>query len=214
MGGTDLLEGRPARLGGAGLTGLTLLLLAMALAVVVLLFAVRVTGTSMEPTLRQGDRLEVDLANRRNVARFDLVEAVQPGARESGGGTHIVKRVIGLPGDQIAVEGGADAPRVYVRPAGSTTVLAVDNPPWRDQATGGAQPCCTSDGRATGSPTWVTVPDGSYWLIGDNWSGSTDSRVFGFVRQDQIRARLVLRILPPGRFGRLTTLARLVPVDE
>jgi signal peptidase I len=204
--------GRPVGVGG--LAGIVLLVLALLVGIVLLALSVRVTGTSMEPTLHENDRLEVEVFRPRDVARFDLVEASQPGERASGGGTRIVKRVIGLPGDQISVaEDDGLVPRVYLRPAGTHEVLLVDNRAWSDRIGGSIAPCCTADGRSTGVPTWVTVPPDSYWLIGDNWGGSTDSRVFGFVTKDEIRTRLLFRILPPSRYGKLTSSASLVPIS-
>jgi signal peptidase I len=202
-----------ALFGRVGLTGLVLLVGSLTVAIVVLSFAVRVSGTSMEPTLRDGDRLEVEVFGSGDPDRFDLVEANQPGARDSGGGTRIVKRVIGMPGDEVSVVGDPTAPRVMVRAAGSSDVWVVDNPSWTDRIGSSTASCCNDEGRSTRSPTWVRVPEDSYWLIGDNWGGSTDSRVFGFVTRDEIRSRLRFRVLPVTRFGWLTSPARLVPAQ-
>jgi signal peptidase I len=203
-----------ALFGRVGLTGLVLLVGSLTVAIVVLSFAVRVSGTSMEPTLRDGDRLEVEVFGSGDPDRFDLVEANQPGARDSGGGTRIVKRVIGMPGDEVSVVGDPTAPRVMVRAAGSSDVWVVDNPSWTDRIGSSTASCCNHEGRSTRSPTWVRVPEDSYWLIGDNWGGSTDSRVFGFVTRDEIRSRLRFRVLPMTRFGWLTSPARLVPAES
>jgi signal peptidase I len=195
---------RAPTIGLVGGTGLGLLLLAMLAAVGALTFSVEVSGHSMEPTLHPGDRLEVTPFNRDDVRRFDLVEAHEPGR-----GTRIVKRVIGLPGDQVSIGGDVAAPEVLVRPAGSADVFVVDNPAWRGGPGSDTASCCTADGKAAMAPAWVTVPAASYWLIGDNWAGSTDSRVFGFVAKDDVETTLTFRILPAGRFGRLTSDARL-----
>jgi signal peptidase I len=199
--------------GRVGLTGLVLLVASLTVAIVVLSFAVGVVGTSMEPTLHDGDRLELEAFGSGDPARFDLVEASQPGPRESGGGTRIVKRVIGMPGDQVSVVGDPTEPRVMLRTAGSSDVWVVDNPVWADRIGSSIASCCNDEGRSTRTPTWVTVPDDSYWVIGDNWGGSTDSRIFGFVTRDEIRSRLRFRVLPVTRFGWLTSPARLVPAQ-
>ncbi|MDH2413245.1 signal peptidase I [Nocardioides sp. CER19] len=207
-GGRPVGRGRGQRgavLGLVGGTGLVLLLLAMLVAVAALTFSVEVSGHSMEPTLRPGDRLEVGPFGREDVRRFDLVEASEPGR-----GTRIVKRVIGLPGDQVSIGSEVAAPRVYVRPAGSADVYVVDNPAWHGRFGTDTASCCTADGKAAMARAWVTVPPASYWLIGDNWGGSTDSRVFGFVAAEAIETALTFRILPAGRFGPLTSDARLV----
>jgi signal peptidase I len=64
---------------------------------------------------------------------------------------------------------------------------------------------------AQGEDTVVTVPAGSYWLVGDNWGGSDDSRKLGFVTDEQIHARLNFRVLPLGEFGTVPAEVRLRP---
>lgn len=202
-----------------GLVALVAFLLAMLVVVVALTFSVKVSGHSMEPTLHQGDRLEVDLLARHDIHRFDVVEATEPGdpgVAGSGAGTSIVKRVIGMPGDRISIRGGAQ-PVVLLKPAGATATVRVLNPAWTGQIGSALASCCTDAvrGRTDGGPArWSRVPSDSYFLMGDNWGGSTDSRVFGPVPAADIRAKLGFRIMPLGRFGSLRTAVRLVPVTR
>ncbi|MEX0428164.1 signal peptidase I [Nocardioides sp. DS6] len=195
-----------------GVVALVVFFLAILVVIVSLAFSVRVSGHSMEPTLHDGDRLEVDLLHRHDIARFDVVEAVEPASPGVTGGKDIVKRVIGLPGDRVAIAGGAK-PVVYLRPAGTTTTYVVDNPAWSGQVGAKQGGCCGDNGvyrlHNVRAKRWQTVPDGSYWLIGDNWGGSTDSRVFGFVSEESIKAKLSFRIQPFGRFGHLDDPATL-----
>lgn len=195
----------------AGVAALVLFFGVMLVVVAALTFSVQVSGTSMMPTLRDGDRLEVDLLARHDIHRFDVVEAVEPAATGSGGGAHIVKRVIGLPGDQIAIAGGSK-PVVYVRQRGSATTYVVDNPTWNGRTGGAVAGCCTEGLVSLDSTArrWQTVPARSYFLMGDNWGASTDSRVFGPVAAADVIAKLNFRIMPLGRFGSLSRPARLV----
>ncbi|MFM7225728.1 MAG: signal peptidase I, partial [Actinomycetota bacterium] len=48
-----------------------------------------------------------------------------------------------------------------------------------------------------------TVPAGSYFVMGDNRSGSNDSRIFGPVRREDIIGRAMIRIWPFSRLGSL-----------
>ncbi|MFT4011386.1 MAG: signal peptidase I [Nocardioidaceae bacterium] len=182
------------------------LVLGSLLAVVAgLSFSVNVVGSSMEPTLSEGDRLEVNPFDNAHIARFDIVEALPP-----NGGAPVVKRIIALPGDQVKVTGGEDTPEVLVRPARTETVYRVDNGTWEATYDHAAQLCCDDQGRASGTAGWATVPDDSYWVVGDNWSGSTDSRTFGWIRESDIQAKIWLRIMPAQAFGKLPMSARLV----
>jgi len=87
---------------------------------------------------------------------------------------HLVKRVIGMPGDTVIC---CDA-------EGNLTIngVAVTEPYLRDQPSGGIE-------------FEVTVPEGSYWVLGDNRQNSQDSRYHstlpsaGFVHKDFIVGR-------------------------
>jgi len=194
-----------------GVGAVVLVLIAGVVVVAALSFSVQVRGDSMRPTLREGDRLEVDVRGG-DVRRFDLVEAIEPG-HDGTGGTTLVKRVVGMPGDRVMVRGG-EAPAVMVRPAGTERTFRVDNPAWAAQVGLATDSCCTPAGtsrRAGQGRAWATVPEDAYWLLGDNWGGSTDSRAFGFVSAEMVKTRLVFRILPLDRLGGLGAPARLVP---
>ena len=170
-------------------------------AVAVLAFSVQVKGTSMNPTLSDGDRLQAQFWNRSTIERFDLVETRTPDD------VAIVKRVIGMPGDTLTVESTGQVPVVTVRPEGASGAYRVANPEWDDQPGGGV--CCTVDGTEGGTGEFV-VPEGEYWLVGDNWGASDDSRVYGFFSADAIEATLNFRILPVGRFGTVPNPASLL----
>ncbi|WP_161962506.1 signal peptidase I [Nocardioides speluncae] len=183
-----------------------LVILTLLVPIAALTFSVQVSGTSMDPTLKEGDRLLVDFIGRDRIKRFDLVEA-KPGE----GSPTLVKRVVGMPGDRVAVaRTTGDAPRVFVRPAGGDEVFEVANPTWAGQVGDRTLPCCTTDGKSGPARAWATVPDGHYWLLGDNWGGSDDSRVFGFVPADQVAGRLNFRILPLSDFGEVPSATELV----
>lgn len=189
----------------AGVLVTVLLLLGLLGVVVVATFSVGVSGDSMRPTLEPGDRVELKLWDR-DLHRFDLVDAAQP---ESG--TAIVKRVIGLPGDRLTIRGGA-MPRVLIQPEGQKQVYRVTSTPWVTQVGARTASCCSREGRESTKSGWVTVPSDAFWLVGDNWGGSTDSRTFGFVKQSEIRAKLWVRIQPSDRLGAIAHDFELVPV--
>lgn len=179
-------------------------LLALLAIVAALAFSVTVKGHSMEPTVHEGDRLLVKFWDRGTIERFDLVEA-----RVGVAKTPVVKRVIGLPGDTVSISFVDGAPVVAVTPSGSDSPRYVVNPTWADQVGDRIAPCCEDDGVAGTSTREVVVPDGKYWLLGDNWGQSDDSRTYGFVPARDIGGQLNLRLQPLGSFGSIENPAKL-----
>ncbi|WP_203336423.1 signal peptidase I [Nocardioides limicola] len=172
-------------------------LIGILIPVAALTFSVRVTGLSMSPTLAPDDRLLMNVLARDRVQRFDLVHV------QFGNGRSMVKRVIGMPGDSVIVRINAGVPVVRVTPAGADRARVVDNPAWTDQPGDNPRPCCGPDGLISGEPMRVTIPDGHYWVVGDNWGGSDDSRDYGFITEAEIAATLNVRLLPWSGFGRI-----------
>lgn len=192
-----------------GVSALVIFFVVMLAAIAVFTFSVKVYGHSMDPTLGDGDRLLTNILGRSHVDRFDLVQT-----RAGVGGIEVVKRVIGMPGDKVGIRGG-DHPEVYVVPAGQTQKYVVDNPTWPSRINGRTQGCCTANGKATHGDAihWLTLAPKTYWLLGDNWGGSDDSRVWGTVTDDLIGSTLNWRLTPLSRFGKISSQARLVPAS-
>ncbi|UUZ61461.1 S26 family signal peptidase [Nocardioides sp. B-3] len=114
--------------------------------------------------------------------------------------------MIGLPGDSVSVETPqGDRPTVLVRPADGSGTFTVNNPRWRGRVGTRVLGCCSSDGSAgkRSQTRWSTVPDDSYWVIGDNWGGSDDSRTYGFMKTSDIRGVAIWRLTPLPSFGLL-----------
>lgn len=208
---THRAEARPWLRTALGAAALVVFFAVMLVVIAVLAFSVKVSGHSMEPTLADGDRLVVNPFGADDVERFDIVESTL-GDRE----IRVVKRVIGMPGDRIQVSAETDPPVVRIKPEGEETVHVVDNPAWSGRVGDRTEPCCAEDGTTLPrgrEPGWVTVPDGQFWLVGDNWGASDDSRTFGFVGQEQVTARISFRVQPFGDLGRVPDDVTLVPEE-
>ncbi|MFG2824404.1 signal peptidase I [Kitasatospora sp. NPDC048365] len=170
--------------------------------------AVRVDGSSMRPTLADGQRLlAVPGSGGAAVHRLDVVLLHRPGRDEV-----IVKRVIGLPGDRVEISSTPQDPfLVLVQPGGSGPWFRVGLPAWAEQAhrTGS---CCTPDGTRTAAATAQTVPPGRLFFLGDNPDGSEDSRSFGWGDLATVSGRIGLRVWPPAAVGTLDTAPTLTEV--
>jgi len=157
-----------------------------------------IPSASMEPQLREGDRVIVSRTAYRlhDVHRGDIVVFPSPRAvpdedgfverwgkdalealalRDPGEG-ELIKRVVGLPGETISAAGGR---------------VVVDGRVVREPY--------LPEGVATQDFGPVLIPDGHVFVLGDNRGNSSDSRVIGTVEVDAIVGRAIARIWPPGR---------------
>ncbi len=182
-------------------------------AIVVFTRSVSVVGAGMEPTLREKDRLEVAFGGTHAIKRFDLVEVTPPATLAFQGGKAIVLRVVGMPGDKVAVQGGPH-PVVFVKQAGSHRIVRVESSTWASRVGSATGSCCDPQGRASDERAWATVPADAYWLLGDNWGNAIDGRTVGFLRGSSIASRLSFRVLPVGSIGSVGNPARLVSLDS
>ncbi|NLT42177.1 MAG: signal peptidase I [Anaerolineae bacterium] len=163
-----------------------LLALVLFVAVRTALQNTRVDGHSMEPTLRDGQYLMVNkLAYRLGApGRGDIV--VFPSPQE--GGKALIKRVIGLPGEEIAVVSG----QVYINGARlAEPYLAVNH------------------GVSNFGP--LVLQNGEYLVMGDNRTNSNDSRNFGPVHESALIGKAWFSLWPPFEsleHGERSTLAQ------
>ncbi|MFB7586330.1 signal peptidase I [Streptomyces sp. NPDC056169] len=169
-------------------TGALLCLLA---AVAVTALSVRVDGTSMAPTLKEGDRVLVAPGSAGDARRFDVVLL-----RATGRDALLVKRVIGLPGDRVAIASTPERPfDVLLQEGGQGPVRRLAAAQWAAQAhrTGA---CCAPDGTRSARPELVTVPEGAFFYLGDNPDLSDDSRAYGWGDLRRVEGRVGLRAFP------------------
>lgn len=145
----------------------------------------------MRPVLTRGDR--VVISSGATPGRLDVVAIVPPGADSLA-----IKRIVGLPGDRVRIRPGEAGYTVEIEPAGLREWFAV-----RYAALGGGSvsACCPS---ATGTSalssfaTPVLIPDGKFFVLGDNPAVSEDSRTYGLVSASDVRGRARFKVWPLG----------------
>lgn len=151
------------------------LLIAFALAFIVrtFLFApIVVDGPSMLPTLHDRDQMIVNKFNYRisEPKRFDIVVFHASPQKD------FIKRVIGLPGEHVAVMDNV----LYINGE------EVEQPFLTEEKENSFQ-VINNDFRLENLPgSFEQIPDGHVLVLGDNRSNSTDSRMLGVIPMDQI----------------------------
>jgi signal peptidase I len=154
----------------------------------------RIPSSSMEPTLhcaKPATGCEARFSDRVLACRFcyrlwsprrgDIVVFRTPpqAVQECGSGGVFVKRLIGLPGETWEERDG------YVYIDGKRLDEPYVQPDRRDSE--------------THAP--VKIPAGHYFMMGDNRSGSCDSRRWGTVAHDELIGKVIATYWPPSRIS-------------
>lgn len=173
---------------------------------------------SMKPTIIEGDRIFVNklaydlkipfttihLAKWENPKRGDIAVFFSP-----ADGNRLVKRVMGLPGDTIAMHNNQffiNGKALFYEPLNSTTEkelkidLTVNQLVYAEKTNGFNHWVMITPGipsiRSFGP---VTIPHNSYFMMGDNRDNSADSRFFGFVDRSKIVGRATAIVISLNR---------------
>lgn len=141
-----------------------------------------IPSDSMFPTLEIGDRLVIEKVSYyfRPPQFGDIIVFNPPSQLQEIGyaaDQAFIKRVIGQPGQVVAVKNG----QVYVDHQPLFERYIAEEPNYQLLP--------------------VKVPENSYFVMGDNRNDSNDSHVWGFLPKENIIGRAVFRFWPIERFG-------------
>lgn len=136
-----------------------------------------VSGASMAPTFSNGDYLLIDQITYRFRApeRGEVVVFRSPGDNS----TYFIKRIIGLPGEEVVIRDGA------------ITIINEANPQGFK-----LKENYIPRGVSTRGDNDFVLKEDEYFLLGDNRSYSFDSRSWGALKKDKIVGLVRLRLWP------------------
>jgi signal peptidase I len=134
-----------------------------------------VSGQSMDPTFVNGQYLIVDELSYhfKEPQRGDVIIFRYP----RNPSEYFIKRIIGLPGDTVHILNN------------SITVISANGVSQTLQ-----EPYVVNVG--DGPEATYTVPEGQYFVMGDNRPESSDSRMWGLLPRKNIIGRAFVRLLP------------------
>jgi signal peptidase I len=158
------------------------LIISLAISAFIIIFLyqpVKVEGTSMMPSLDDQERIFVNkyVYRLEPIQRGDVIVFRYPRDPSKS----FIKRVIGLAGDRIRIEGG----EVFVNGAAQEEDYV---------------PAAYADQRSYGE---MVVPPHSYFVLGDHRTMSNDSRDFGPVDVGFIYGKAVFGYWPMDKMGRV-----------
>jgi signal peptidase I len=234
----------PERKGGGALHFLkelpVLIALALGIALLIKAFLVQafyIPSASMEPTLRQGDRVLVNKLSYRfgKPKRGDVIVFRDPypnpcdnksgdGADNPGleapttcnrgiahkilnwfaevfglptGDTRdFIKRIVALPGETVALQNGD----VYVCDQPKCRPVDSKGQPLDGHLVTFAHTATKGPQKDDDTVKAFHVPEGQFWVLGDNRANSSDSRVFHSIKRKTIIGKAFVVVWPPNRF--------------
>lgn len=142
-----------------------------------------VSGSSMVPNFHNKEYLVVNKINYRfnEPQRGDVIVFKYPKDTSQ----YFIKRIIGLPGERVQIDGGKV--RIFNTEHPDGVVIE--------------EPYLPSNNATFGKSDIVSLGSSEYYVLGDNRLASSDSRVWGILPEKNIVGRAWFRAFPLSEFG-------------
>jgi len=139
---------------------------------------IRVNGKSMYPTLNDGDIMILNEIGYHinGVERFDIVVVKKDGER-------LIKRVIGLPGEKVEYKDN----KLFINGE------VIDEDFSHD----------ITHNFTLDEIGKTIIPEGYYFVVGDNRGNSKDSRMIGLIKSSEIKGKTNFVVFPFSKFGKV-----------
>ncbi len=138
-----------------------------------------VDGNSMVPNLINNQLLVLYKLNK-NYKRFDIVVIDH---KVNGTKEHLVKRVIGLPHEYVEYKDS----KLYInKKEVEEKFINVKTADFSLAKLG-----------------FLEIPEGYYFVVGDNRGDSSDSRILGLIPENEIKGKIKFSLFPFNRFGKI-----------
>jgi signal peptidase I len=165
------------------LSFLETVVVALVISVVLYLFIMtphEVVGNSMHPTYKNGEMLMANkvLYKFKEPTRGDVIIFKYSDTQD------FIKRIIGLPGETVMLKDG----KLYI------------NGNLLDESTYLSSSIYTNGGDYLKEGETITIPEGRYFVCGDNRPHSSDSRMFGPIDSKDIKGKAWIVYFPFDQF--------------
>lgn len=170
-----------------------------------------VVGTSMNPTLLNGDNLLM----QKNPTKFKVDDIITFRVKDPDTGEEkpLIKRVVGVAGDELVFieRSGTEYVDLYRKAAGTDTFYLVAEDygdmlkssikveKFKDKVSPDATPANMEKHK-------ITVDDGYLLVLGDNRNNSQDSRHYGAIPTKDVRGKMFYRLSKDSLLERLLLL--------
>ena len=144
-----------------------------------LIISAYIPTESMKKTIMPGDRV-LGIRFLNNYRRGDIIIVPDP----EGSGNHLIKRIVGLPGDTLEIKEGCNGYAVFINGEQLQETYLPERMEIEENLA-------------------IKVPEGGYFLMGDNRNQSYDARYWEkkIVFSDQITGKVLVRYWPLKRMG-------------